>query len=131
MNHHRQQQQIVRLPDPQQVGTLVVRQVTQLARHHKAVTGFYLLGWVFLLFVGSGTRLTLQQQATYNSIMKTIDVQAEYDATVSENVEQDYYAHTSDFWQELCLTFLFCNLLLGRLLASQTKLSSHQGLVYL
>lgn len=78
---HRQQQQVVRLPEPSEVGSLVVRNVTSFARRNKAITGFYLLGWVFVLFVGSGTRLTMQQQATYNDIMRTINVQAEYDAT--------------------------------------------------
>ena len=34
-----------------------------------------------MLFVGSGTRLTMQQQSNYNRIMSTINVQAEYDAT--------------------------------------------------
>ena len=76
-----QQQQIVRLPEPSEIGGLVVRNVTSFARRNKVMTGFYLLGWIFLLFVGSGTRLTMQQQTTYSHIMKTIDVQAEYDAT--------------------------------------------------
>ena len=81
MDRRRQQQQIVRLPDPQEVGSLVVQTATGFARRNKVVTGFYLLGWIFLIFVGSGTRLTMQQQAKYNRIMNTINVQAEYDAT--------------------------------------------------
>lgn len=83
MNHRQQQQQqqIIRLPEPQELGGLVVRNVTSFARRNKVVTGFYLLGWIFLVFVGSGTRLTMQQQANYNRIMSTINVQAEYDAT--------------------------------------------------
>ena len=71
----------MRLPEPSEIGGLVVRNATAFARRNKVVTGFYLLGWIFLLFVGSGSRLTVQQQVKYNDIMKTINVQAEYDAT--------------------------------------------------
>ena len=88
-----QQQQIIRLPEPSEVGSLVVRNVTRFAKRNKTVTGVYLLGWLFLLFVGSGTRLTLQQQTTYNNIMKTIDVQAEYDATVGTTIEMMEQTH--------------------------------------
>ena len=105
MNHRREypqnmnQQQIVRLPEPTELGGLVVRNVTTFARRNKAVTGFYLLGWLFLIFVGSGTRLTMQQQATYNRIMKTIDVQAEYDATEDYwKAKQLYHASQGWFW---------------------------------
>lgn len=88
MNQQRggQQRQIVRLPEPQEVGSLVVRNVTAFARRNKVVTGYYLLGIVFMFFIGNGARLTMQQQSTYNRIMQTIDVQAEYDAT-------------NDYWQ--------------------------------
>jgi hypothetical protein len=76
-----QPQQLVRLPDVDQVGSLVVRGVTSFARRHKSVTGFYLLGWIFLLFAGSGTKLSLDQQRTFRQITNSIDTQAEYDAT--------------------------------------------------
>ena len=162
MNNNRQpNQQLVRLPEPSEMGSLVVRNVTSFARRNKTVTGFYLLGWVFLLFVGSGTRLTVQQQATYNRIVETIDVQAEYDATV--RIKEKSKAATDgkenqpihgERSSHLCLLLLFVSLLFvpsihtystplnnhhpqtththqtGRLLASPSNVSIHQGLVF-
>ena len=84
MNH--QQQQVVRLPEPNEMGQLVIRGITSFARRNKVITGVYLFGWIFLLFIGSGTQLTISQQRAYNRIMDSIDVQTEYDAT-------------SDYWQ--------------------------------
>lgn len=80
-----QQQQLVRLPEPSQMGQLILRGATNFAKRNKVVTGFYFFGWIFLLFVGSGTQLTIQQQRDYNAIMNTIDLQAEYLA------ENDYW----------------------------------------
>ena len=73
--------QVVRLPEPADVGQLVIRSAGAFAKRHKFITGGYLLGLLALIFVGSGTRLTWQQQQQYNRIMDTIDIQAEYDAT--------------------------------------------------
>ncbi|CAB9516144.1 expressed unknown protein [Seminavis robusta] len=78
--------QIARLPEPGDVGQLIVRGAKQFAQRHKFITGGYLLGFVVMLFIGSGTQLTLQQRNQYSRIMDTIDLQAEYDAT-------------SDYWQ--------------------------------
>lgn len=83
------------------MGTLVVRNVTSFAARHKTLTAYYLLGWIFVLFVGSGTQLTLQQQSTYNNILKTIDVQAEYDATEEYWKARQYY-QASKGWFFAC-----------------------------
>jgi hypothetical protein len=72
MNHHRQQQQqqqIVSLPEPDQLVGLVVKGATRFAKHNPIITGTYFFGWVFLLLVGNGTILTVQQQREYNKIM--------------------------------------------------------------
>ena len=90
MNFQRRQQgphggrQLV-LPEPADLGQLVVRGATNFARRHKVITGGYLLGIVVLLFFTSGAKLTYDQRQEYSRIMKTIDLQAEYDAS-------------SDFW---------------------------------
>lgn len=77
--------QVVRLPDVTHVGSIIVSSATNFARRHKIITGGYLFGLLAILFVGSGTKLSLEQARTYNSIMSTIDVQLEYDAS------QDYW----------------------------------------
>lgn len=80
-----QGRQIV-LPEPGDVGQMVLRGASAFARRHKVVTGGYLLGIVVILLVGSGTKLNYDQRREYNNIMNTIDVDAEYDAS-------------SDFWR--------------------------------
>lgn len=76
----RNRQELI-LPEPQELPAIIVRRASQFARNHKYVTGAYVLGLAVLLLVGSGTALTTQQVRQYNSIMKTIDMQAEYDAS--------------------------------------------------
>mmetsp|Transcript_13134 Transcript_13134/g.22948 ORF Transcript_13134/g.22948 Transcript_13134/m.22948 type:complete len:169 (+) Transcript_13134:403-909(+) len=74
------------LPEPADVGQMIVRGATNFARRHKVITGSYILGILVILLVGSGTKLTYDQRREYNQIMNTIDLQAEYDAS-------------NDFWQ--------------------------------
>jgi ABC-type multidrug transport system fused ATPase/permease subunit len=81
------------LPDPVQLPALVVRTARQVARRHPYVTGSYLLGLVLLMFIGNGTRLTLQQQREYNSLLNKIDLQKEFDAA------QDYYRNKQVYMQ--------------------------------
>lgn len=76
-----QNRQVARLPEPADVGQLVVRSAKAFAQKHRFITGSYFFGVLALLFIGSGTQLTFQQRQQYNSIMETIDIQAEYDAT--------------------------------------------------
>lgn len=75
------QQQVIVLPEPDQLPGLIVRGATQFARRNKFITGSYLLGILVLAFFSSGTQLTRQQMREYNEIMSKIDLQAEYDAT--------------------------------------------------
>mmetsp|Transcript_9895 Transcript_9895/g.13059 ORF Transcript_9895/g.13059 Transcript_9895/m.13059 type:complete len:295 (-) Transcript_9895:77-961(-) len=93
------QQQIVRLPEPAQMGQLIVQGVTSFARRNKVLTGFYIFGWIFLLFVGAGTQLTLEQRQQYNRIMNSIDLQAEYDASADYwQARQVFHASRGWFW---------------------------------
>lgn len=82
MNRGRQQQQVgallARLPEPGDVGTMVLQGAASFARRNKVITGGYLFGLLVLILGGTGARLTLQQRHEYNRIMDTIDLQAEY-----------------------------------------------------
>jgi hypothetical protein len=73
------------LPDPADLGQMIVRGASTFVRRHKVISGSYIVGLLVILLIGSGTKLTLDQRRQYNSIMDTIDLQAEYDAS------QDYY----------------------------------------
>ena len=75
----------IALPEPGDLGQMVLSGAKNFARRHKVVSGSYVLGIIVLLLVGSGTKLNYDQRREYNNIMQSIDVQAEYDAT-------------SDFW---------------------------------
>jgi len=77
--------QVVRLPDPGDVGQLVVRGVSNFARRHKVISGSYIVGILAIIMIGSGTKLNYDQRQQYTSIMNTIDLQAEFDAS------QDYW----------------------------------------
>jgi len=74
------------LPEPGDVGQIVLRGASDFARRHKVVTGGYILGILVIILIGSGTKLNYDQRREYNKIMNTIDVQAEYDAS-------------NDFWR--------------------------------
>jgi hypothetical protein len=80
-----QQRQLV-LPEPGDLGQMIVRGASSFARRHKVVTGSYILGILVILLIGGGTKLNYDQRRQYNDIMKTIDLQAEFDAS-------------TDYWQ--------------------------------
>jgi hypothetical protein len=61
-----QNRQLARLPEPADVGQLVVRSAKAFAQKHRYITGGYFLGLLTLLFIGSGTQLTYQQRQQYN-----------------------------------------------------------------
>jgi hypothetical protein len=70
MNRQQQRQQIVlSLPEPNQLVGLAVQTAGRFAKNNPIITGTYLFGWIFLLLVGNGTLLTVQQQREYNKIM--------------------------------------------------------------
>jgi ABC-type multidrug transport system fused ATPase/permease subunit len=75
------QQQVAVLPEPSDIGRMIVRGVPRFAKKHKVISGSYIIGILTLLLIGSGTKLSLDQRREYNSIMQTIDLQAEFDAT--------------------------------------------------
>lgn len=92
-NHHNQQQQIAVLPEVSDVTSLVVRGTVNFAKRHKVVTSSYLFGLFVLLFIGAGIPLSYEQQREYNTIMNSIDLQAEYDASQAYWIaRQNYYA---------------------------------------
>lgn len=81
------------VPSVGDMGGLVLRGMTHFAKKHKVISGSWLFGLVVLLLFTSGTKLTLQQRRNYNSIMNTIDLRAEYDATDRYAIASNaYYA---------------------------------------
>jgi hypothetical protein len=82
---HQQQplnnQAVVALPDPADVGALLVRGAKQFAVRHKVISGSYLLGVCILLFFSAGIPLSLEQRRQYNRIMDSIDLHAEFEAS--------------------------------------------------
>jgi hypothetical protein len=66
MNRQRQEpqrgaagRQVAVLPEPHQVGAMVVAGVKGFARRHPIVSVGFVAGWLVLLLVGSGTALTV------------------------------------------------------------------------
>ena len=80
MNQNRRQQQVA-LPSVTEAGAIVVRVVTNFAKKNKVISSSYIFGILFLLLIGSGTRLTVDQSRQYNKIMNTIDLRAEFEAS--------------------------------------------------
>jgi len=95
-NYNNGGRQIV-LPDAADVGTLVVSGVTSFARRHKIISGGYIFGVLIILFAGSGAKLSMDQAKQYNSIMSTIDLEAEYNASYNYGQAQQAY-HASKGW---------------------------------
>jgi hypothetical protein len=75
-------QQLQRLPNVNEITTIIIQSVGTFARKHKLLTGWYLLGVIVLLYVSSynGRSLTNTEIQQYNTIMNSIDLQLEYDA---------------------------------------------------
>ena len=69
------------LPEPGDLGQIVLRGATHFAKRHKIITGSYILGLLVIILIGGGTKLTYEQRKEYNAIMNTIDLQAEFDAS--------------------------------------------------
>jgi hypothetical protein len=91
--------QIAVLPEPHQIGALVVSGVKTFVRRNPVIAASYIVGWLVLLLVGSGTALTVHQSREYNQIMNTIDLQAEYDAAGDfARARQAYTASRGWFW---------------------------------
>lgn len=71
----------IALPEPSDLGQMVLSGAKAFARRHKVVTGGYLLGILVILLIGSGTKLNYDQRREYNKIMNTIDTEAEFVAS--------------------------------------------------
>lgn len=76
-----QHQQVATLPSIGSVGMIVARGIGHFAKRNKVISGSYILGILFILLIGSGTKLTVEQSRRYNAIMDTVDVHAEYQAS--------------------------------------------------
>jgi hypothetical protein len=81
MNRNARQQRQVVLPEPADMGAIILSGAAGFARRNKVIAGSYLFGILILVLAGSGTRLTLEQRRDYNAIMDTIDLQAEFEAS--------------------------------------------------
>ena len=88
-----QQNRQVALPSFADAGTLVAGGLRRFATKHKVISGSYAFGILFLLLIGSGTKLTYDQKREYNQIMNTIDIEAEFEAS-------EYYARTSNAYRQ-------------------------------
>jgi hypothetical protein len=97
--------QIARLPEPGDLGQLVVQSAKNFAVRHKFITGGYLLGILTILFIGSGTQLTYEQRRHYNKIMDTIDLQAEYDASQNYWAARNAYHATKGWFRYVSIAY--------------------------
>ena len=82
------------------LGTLALSSVKRFGKRHKIISFGYLYGLttlLLLLLLGSGTKLTLDQQRQYNRIMNTIDLNAEYNAASAYHVAYAQY-YNSKGW---------------------------------
>ena len=68
------------LPEPGDIGQMILRGSSAFARRHKVVTGGYFLGLLVVVLVWSGAKLNYDQHE-YNKIIRTINFEAEYDAS--------------------------------------------------
>lgn len=94
MNRQRQ----VALPEPADVGSMVLRGAASFARRNKVIAGSYLFGILVILLAGTGTRLSLQQRREYNSIMDTIDLEAEFEASQRYAMANQAYRATAGWF---------------------------------
>jgi len=77
---NRQAQQIA-LPSVSDMGTIVLTGIAKFAKKNKVISTSYVLGVLVILLMGSGTKLSLDQSRQYNSIMNSIDINAEFEAS--------------------------------------------------
>ena len=79
------------------IGTLALSSIQSFSKRHKVISTSYVYGLTTLLLLallGSGTKLTIDQQRQYNSIMNTIDLQAEYSAASAYHTAYSNYYHS-------------------------------------
>ena len=83
--------QVIVLPEPADVGKIIIRGASDFAKQHKVITGGYVLGILVILLIGGGSKLNYDQRREYNNIMNTIDVEAEYAAS------NDFFAANQNY----------------------------------
>jgi len=83
--------QVIVLPEPADVGKIIIRGASDFAKQHKVITGGYVLGILVIILIGGGSKLNYDQRREYNNIMNTIDVEAEYDAS------NDFFAANQNY----------------------------------
>lgn len=79
------------------VSSAIVTGAKRFAKRHKVITFSYIYGLTILcliLLIGSGTKLTFDQQRQYNQIMNSIDLQAEYTAASKYHTAYANYYHS-------------------------------------
>lgn len=79
------------------LGSLALSSLHNFGKRHKVLSFSYLYGLttlLLLLLLGSGTKLTLDQQRQYNRIMNTIDLTAEYNAASAYQAAYSNYYHS-------------------------------------
>jgi len=79
------------------VSSAIVTAAKGFAKRHKVITFSYVYGLSILcvlLLIGSGTKLSLDQQRQYNTIMNSIDLQAEYTAASKYHTAYANYYHS-------------------------------------
>lgn len=78
------------------ISSLAVSTVKNFAKRHKVISVSYLYGLTTLLLLallGSGTKLSLDQQRQYNRIMSSVNLEAEYAAASAYHVAYNNYYH--------------------------------------
>ncbi len=100
---NRQNQQQIALPSVSDMGAIVARGAVNFAKRHKVISGSYIVGIFFLLLIGSGTKLSMDQTREYNRIMNTIDLEAEY--TASNRLAQATQAYRGE---SISFTYIHC-----------------------
>ena len=99
-----QQGQVDTLPSIPTMGAVVVNEVTTFAKGHKVISGLYIIGILFILLIGSGTKLSHDKSKRYNQMMNIINLEAEYQASSRYvSAEQNYRATKGRFsCDQLC-----------------------------
>lgn len=83
------------------ISSLAISTVKNFAKRHKVISVSYLYGLTTLLLLallGSGTKLSLDQQRQYNRIMRTIDLDAEYAAASAYHAAHNNYYHAKGWF---------------------------------
>lgn len=83
------------------VSSAIVAAASGFAKRHKVITFSYVYGLSVLcalVLIGSGTKLTFDQQRQYNQIMNSIDLQAEYTAASKYHNAYANYQHSKGWF---------------------------------